>query len=77
MPPRGGAPLLSCGAGEGPPVPPADFRKSKNRIDNRAKMMYDNKTSLPGTARMRPARGKAALVGELAVPCTCNPLQQG
>lgn len=24
-----------------------------------------------------PAQGKAALVGELAVPCTCNPLQQG
>ena len=23
------------------------------------------------------ARGKAALVGEIAVPCTCNPLQQG
>ena len=23
------------------------------------------------------ARNKAALVGEIAVPCTCNPLQQG
>ena len=23
------------------------------------------------------ARSKTALVGEIAVPCTCNPLQQG
>ena len=23
------------------------------------------------------ARSKAAIVGEIAVPCTCNPLQQG
>ena len=25
----------------------------------------------------RPAYNKVALVGEIAVPCTCNPLQQG
>lgn len=34
-------------------------------------------TAFRRTAQRRPARGKAALVGELAVPCTCNPLQQG
>lgn len=40
-------------------------------------MMYDIKYSLPTGGAMRPARGKAALVGEIAVPCTCNPLKQG
>ena len=41
-------------------------------------MMYDNKYELSeSTGALRPARGKAALVGEIAVPCTCNPLQQG
>ena len=34
-------------------------------------------TAFQRTALTRPVRGKAALVGELAVPCTCNPLQQG
>ena len=32
---------------------------------------------LPADGRGVPAWGKAALVGEIAVPCTCNPLQQG
>ncbi len=41
-------------------------------------MMYDNKYELSEcTDVLRPAYGKAALVGEIAVPCTCNPLQQG
>ena len=33
--------------------------------------------SFHGPERGAFGRGKAALVGELAVPCTCNPLQQG
>ena len=40
-------------------------------------MMYDNKYELSEAGRVRPAHGKAALVGEIAVPYTCNPLQQG
>lgn len=40
--------------------------------------MYDTNYSLStDLSAARSARGKAALVGELAVPCTCNPLQQG
>ena len=54
------------------------FKKCESDIDKCSKMMYDIKVSLPQEyAEMRPVRGKAALVGELAVPCTCNPLQQG
>ena len=42
-------------------------------IDNSRKILYNN----PYLFRPGRARNKAALVGELAVPCTCNPLQQG
>ena len=40
--------------------------------------MYDNKYELSECTGVHcPAYGKAALVGEIAVPCTCNPLHQG
>ena len=40
-------------------------------LDYFEKMVYDNLQSLPDTVSVS---GMAALVGEIAVPCTCNPL---
>ena len=41
-------------------------------------MMYDNRYELYAwMGAACPVCGKAALVGEIAVPCTCNTLQQG
>ena len=43
-------------------------------LDSFSKMLYDKEQSLPDATSVS---GMAALVGEIAVPCTCNQLQQG
>ena len=47
----------------------------KNPVDKFCRMQY-NISHIPALFQTS-VWGKAALVGEIAVPCSCNPLQQG
>ena len=51
--------------------------KSALPVDKSTEMMYNVFVSDFRSGRKIPVRGKAALTGEIAVPCTCNPLKQG
>ena len=46
-------------------------------VDKQWEILYNVFICLTLDRKCVSVQGKAALTGEIAVPCTCNPLQQG